>query len=316
MPQWLSDAFDVVFPSDGLDVTNEMINGNPIHKDGVSTFAHQDSLAFTTSLLVRLASFSGVANRMRRGKNPIQFKLLLDFVFYPDEGAPTWQNVFQIAAMCTGIPFAFNLLSLVASTFLHTLMLLTELLPLALQNLVREKNEKGDSTFLTILEALLGGLHFIGRAITSPITGMRMALKEGPSTITKILLAVLSMAITAAVYTILFPLAVKFAIAHFPAAIAWISNALMPLIPYLQPIFTVATYMPAATWIASILGVSPVMVGLGTLLGIAATSIVNLANAGLNFILNKFFNNADLSHFHLSPIPDSYLTASFASSTY
>jgi hypothetical protein len=324
--------YHLTFPFDGLDVHWGAVNGREV--DVVE--GNRDNKverAYAESLLIRVASFFGLPTRMRKNGQATIGNILRRLFFVPEISAPPWQMGLQILAMLTLIPFAFNVLSALLSTFAHTVMLVTELLPATLLfgtgSLILKlrdadpannspKLQKNKISAILTLLAKIGlivvGLSatlawFVGRAITSPIANISAMLSIKDLGVGRYFVAALSGAITIAAYTLLFPLGAKlfianvvpFVSAQLPAIVALASQLAAVFSPVISAIAsamtTVGTAIPFLGAFATTVGVSPLWPALGA----AVSTIVAIfgfpINYGVNVLLNKFFTNEKKNDF-------------------
>lgn len=266
-------AFSAVYLFDGLDPANCTINGK---KEDVLNHRYR------FSLLTMITSFFGLPNRMRSDGQSTILNILKNLFFFPEDNASWPQWLFQMVAMITLIPLAFNLLSALLSTITHTVMLFTECLPLSLALLSTYFGSK-------TLEAIFFRIAEIGSALTSPILTLKKILASSSPTPMKILKAIMAGLFAGAIYTLVFPYAAQLVLsyilpylaAQFPTAIAFLTNAFLQM--------GIADWLLVGTSNLIGEGFSFVWFGLTTAvfpLMIAAATGINLV---INYALNKFF---------------------------
>ena len=311
-PTLFRRTFLETYSFDGYDASRDMVNGDPVVKVlRPHSVLPTPARGYAFSLRTMLTSYFGVADRMRKNGKSTGRNIAEDFFFWPAADAPLPQKIFQWLAAISLIPAVANLLSMILTTLVHTLMLATEFLPLALKNYFYAKfeaskrdHDDGNKAWLYLGRAF-AVLHFIGRAITSPITNIRMIFKDENRKMSfglKALLVGLSSLITIAAYTILLPLGVKLAVTnilpYLPTVLQYLPTAAQTIITQLlsSNVFSwlkpVADFIMGPALLADVLGLSPLLATLGTLIGAAATLIGTPVNIVLNFVLNKFFTNS------------------------
>lgn len=321
MPKWLANSFSRVFQLAGYDENWERINGVKV-KD-LDAESYQTALIYYQHPLIRILTFFGFPMRIRYNQKLTVLEMLksaaLNLVGWPQENAGFLARWIQIILAVAGISLASNLLSVVFSTSIHVVMLFTEFLPLVIQQGCNELNKHADNRFIGFLAGLSGFLHFIGRATTSPITGVRQAWEEGKEY--GLLTAGLSFLVTVATWSLLaivvvpvvlpvLPQAFAYLSTNFPAlmnGLSWIytnmvSPVISPLLNLLYP-WMIQTMLPwigmtAAPWLTTLLGlfgytgvVSPFAVAfslMGAVVAAATATVGTLLNLTFNAIGNAF----------------------------
>lgn len=260
----LKTTFVYTYPSDGFDPINMRLNGKKIV---VGDGRLRNYLFHPVTMLT---SFLGLPNyRFLYERTPTVENILLNFVGWKPEVSTAKKviNGFKVLPI-----MAWHTINIIPKLLLNVVKLVTEFLPLALAKIVDEKRNdlaasiasqkqiskksRRQSAKLFFSQVgfgiyslgfyLLRTVHFIGRAVTSPINGMRGAYALGKNLfkkdkktplIGKVVggaLALLSLAITTVAYVFAFPIVAKYALAKTPVAIQHIagqaSHAVMSLI--------------------------------------------------------------------------------------
>ncbi len=222
MPAPYNDAYSITYPFDGLDVVNQTVDGRPIDNPEM----HARVKAHQSLLFTKIAAYLNLPSAMPEDVEPANlsdislpensnlaaFKKMLRDLFFWRSNASTFRKVTGVVVGVLLLPF--RLISVIFSTLIHTLMLLTEQLPLFLQNVC--KNHFGENS----LGAKIFGIwHFIGRAITSPLVAFEMERAKGSerSTILTFLISGLVWGALAALFAPLVQLIV-------PVAAAGVAN--------------------------------------------------------------------------------------------
>jgi len=286
MPKWLANPFGRVFPMAGYDIHRQTINGVKIKN--LDEDSYQAALIYHNNLAVRILTWFGFDMRMRYGQkidsSSIFKTWFLNLVGWPQKNASIPATVIKIILAVTGISLAASLISVVFSTLIHTAMLFTELLPLTLAELCREKAAEVENKHV---KGLLGAIalffdfiHFIGRSITSPVTGMFDAYTFGrkniPGVAGKIIgvmLAAVSLTLSIAAFTvaaIFFPPLLAKAIGalttYFPALGNFLSSIQMFVMDKI-----ITPYVLQSSWIGPALeALSPVFLPVVKFLGLSS----------------------------------------------
>lgn len=165
MPKWLDDAFNYSIPFSGYNPVTKIVtnaSGENLYDPAISEQVKNHK----TSLYVQITSFFKIPNALRQYSEPSFVSTLKDLFFIPDI-SNIWDVHPAYLSLCFVVGLAwlpFRLAFMIGGTLINILSLVTEVLPLSLQNLCLEKLGKN-----SILAKVFGVLHSIGRAITSPI---------------------------------------------------------------------------------------------------------------------------------------------------
>lgn len=167
MPMWLTKAFIRTFPCDGFDPVYGKFD---YRQDNYPT--DQAKIAHLSLPSTQIRAFFGLPSSLRKDESSVGFSILKDYFYWPED--PNASALRKVMGVLFGIGFLpFRLASVIGSTLVHTLMLVTELLPLALHNLCKEKFGED-----SIGAKIFYGIHFVGRAITSPVVNFLAQMKK------------------------------------------------------------------------------------------------------------------------------------------
>ncbi len=227
-----------------------------------------------------LQNFTGMRNDT--SENDIGWIILKNWLWIPEKGAPTGLKVVQyigvVLGLLTGITLAWGLYSLVRNITMNTAKVVLKFLPqLAvngfseLQKRIKDELDHGNRGLiaqfglqvadwaLAVLKAPFQVIQFVGGAVLSPIDNARLAYKKAG-----ILGAVASVAVTAALYAIFFPIVAAAVAKYVPAfftgtvvpfvtaKMPWLVNAVNAVGNFLAPVtnFIGNAYIAVSGWVS------------------------------------------------------------------
>ncbi len=297
-----SRAWHGVYPISGFDPNNiqppEFPSFNEEGEDNLLSLDDAENLI--TRPGIRLLTFLGLPVRARKhtatGEGYAR-KLLLNFIGWPDIPFDKMSNVRKGLAVATAfIALPWHLITMPLKFIQNIAKLATEFLPrLASEyffNQARTLRGQGKSLPGGVFAALgyvTYALYFIGRAVTSPIQGVRQAYNQNEmasgtnlklSRPARMVLAALSGALTVTVYSLLLPILLPLIAAKVPlvaqgvAALSqtkagiWIGKAFSAIGEFVNPV--IGTALEAL----GIAAAPSVIVGGATLLGATAATVL------------------------------------------
>lgn len=310
------ETFSEVYRSDSYNAVYNEFNGWDIETYkrlvGFANAPENQIQNYRLHPLILGASFFKLPNQWHYNEELSAWKIFKNFLGWQDY-KNGWRNIFNILKM----PFAltFNIVMAVLGTAHNIVRLATEFLPLLgknifrhdekqlntmLKNMDKNKNDPANSfrpviNFLSFLANLLKkvfmGVHFTGRAITSPIKGVMSAWKSTDDKILAFFKAAASLGITVVVYSFLLP--------FLPAILANAGfTALLPQIPAISSFLSVIGNYAVLPLIGNTLAaigasVSPVVTGLALLSAAALTIIGPMISRALDYFNYWWRNSAE-----------------------
>lgn len=270
-------AWSATYPANGYDPINETFNGQMM-RGNTSREGLVEDWGFVSDPLSLATSFLGIPNSKLEEKQSLK-NIGKNLIGWPKSDASMGKKIFR--GILAPVTLAWNLLMVPLKLTINTAKLVTEFLPaygskLALKaSLQAERKIKNIINVPTKLKAKLIGaraavyicetLLFIGRAVTSPIKGIRTGInlgnRLGSETVMEndaesnlqievrkntkrgrilgVTLAITSGLITAAVYSVLFPLGIKFLAANVvPALPSAVTSIVSTAVKFAAPVLT------------------------------------------------------------------------------
>ncbi len=245
-------AFFAVFPPDIYDpVTGKFTSGirGDLNEAGQEEALRAEQVLEDSTFY--WTSFFGIPNRIVFSDTSDQlngWKIFKNLFGWHRDDSPKYQKILNYTLVVPGIKFLWNGVRIIGSTAWNTVKLFTEFLPRVIETssfygyvLLKEKSDHTNNNalkalFFTAMAFLVVGYYvskvwrLMGRAVTSPGISMRVAWKTGKELggfagkFVGALTAVVSSLITIAAYTVLFPLAIKAAVAYAPSVIASVAG--------------------------------------------------------------------------------------------